>query len=243
MLSRHHRVHRWAVIACCVTAIYHTPLLAQETPDEGGFVKLFPRDGTPEGWVVRHWADVSQPPVEETAWTVRDGVLHGSPLRGTWLISEKEYADFELKFEFKLDPLGNSGCALRAPDRGDPAFDGLELQMADLRYNESAKPSELTGGLYRAVAPIEQVYRPTEWNEYHIKLVGPQITVVLNGTKILDLDLSTQHERVPRHDGSLAPPLAERPRQGHIGFQELGRGDEQVQIRNARLRVLKEAAP
>jgi hypothetical protein len=239
MMFLSHRAHRWVILTCWMAAIQNVPALAEEASEEG-FVQLFPRDGAPQGWVVRHWSDVSQPPVEETSWTVRDGVLHGSPLRGTWLISEQEYADFELKFEFKLGPLGNSGCALRAPGKGDPAFDGLELQMADLRYNESAKPSELTGGLYRAVAPIEQVYRPTEWNEYHIKLVGPQITVVLNGTKILDLDLSTQQERVPRHDGSLAPPLAERPRRGHIGFQELGRGDDQVQIRNARLRVLEE---
>ena len=45
--------------------------------------------------------------------------------------------------------------ALRAPLKGDPAFDGMELQVADFRYNTRAKDSELTGGIYRAIAPIK----------------------------------------------------------------------------------------
>jgi len=75
--------------------------------------------------------------------------------------SEKEYGDFELQFEFKLGERGNSGCALRAPMFGDPAFDGMELQMADVRYNPAAKESELTGGIYRAIKPTKRVYKPT----------------------------------------------------------------------------------
>ena len=108
--------------------------------------------------------------------------------------------------------------------------------MVDLRYNPQAKPSELTGGLYRAVAPIRQVYRPTEWNAYHVILRGSRVTVDLNKTRILDLDLSRQTDRVSRHDGSQAPALKDRPQGGHIGFQELSRGGDHVQIRNAQIR-------
>ena len=97
-------------------------------------------------------------------WTVKDGVLSSTKQRDVWLISDKEYGDFILEFEIKLGELGNSGVALRAPMFGDPAFDGMEMQVADYRYNTSAKDSELTGGIYRAVAPTKQVYRPTEWN-------------------------------------------------------------------------------
>ena len=50
-------------------------------------------------------------------WTVKDGVLLGGEPRGTWLMSEKEFGDFELQFEFKLGPLGNSGLALRTHER------------------------------------------------------------------------------------------------------------------------------
>ena len=158
------------------------------------FVDLFPQDGKPTGWNVRLWSDVSKPGPEgaESSWQVEGGVLHGGEPRGTWLMSERAYADFDLQFEFKLGPRGNSGCALRSPLRGDPAFDALELQMADFRYNEAAKPSELTGGLYRALAPTKQVYKPEEWNRYEISLRGQQVVVLLNGEKILDHNLAEQ---------------------------------------------------
>jgi len=192
----------------------------------------------PEGWVVRRWDDVSKPADGGVVWKVEGGVLHGSNPRGTWLMSEKEYSDFVLEFEFKLGEMGNSGCALHAPMHGDPAFDGMEVQMADFRYNPQAKDSELTGGLYRAVAPTKQVYRPTEWNRYQITLKGSHLKVVLNGETIQDINLEEQNQTVKRHDGSDAPQIKDRPKRGHIGFQELSRGDTHVQIRNARIQVL-----
>jgi hypothetical protein len=122
---------------------------------------------------------------------------------------------------------------------GDPAFDGIELQIADVRYNPSAKDSELTGGLYRAVAPRKQVYKPTKWNRYEITLKSSRLRVLLNGELIQRLDLNEQTQAVKRHDGTDAPPLKDRPRRGHIGFQELSRGGERVQIRNARIKILQ----
>jgi len=211
--------------------------IAADKPEQG-FVALFPEDGAPKGWLVRRWDDLRKPADPGVGWTVKGGVLHGSQSRGTWLVSEKVYGDFTLRYEFKLGPLGNSGCALRAPLYGDPAFDGMELQMADLRYNPQAKDSELTGGLYRAVAPRKQVYKPTEWNRVEITLIGSRLKATLNGELIHDLDLGKQQQKVKRHDGSLAPPIKDRPRRGHIGFQELSRGDDRVQIRNARIKVL-----
>lgn len=205
---------------------------------EAEWQPLFPTRGVPPGWVVRAWNDVSRPAEGHPVWRVEQGVLLGGEPRGSWLLSEREYGDFILEFEFKLGERGNSGLALRAPLRGDPAFEGLELQMADLRYNPEAKPEELTGALYRAVAPRRQVYRPGEWNKYEIACVGPELKVVLNGELILDLDLRQQTHRPKRHDGSEAPPLKDRPRRGHLGFQELSRDGSHVQIRNARIKVL-----
>jgi hypothetical protein len=153
-------------------------------------------------------------------------------------MSEREYGDFELEFDFRLGPQGNSGLALRAPLDGDPAFDGLELQMADIRYNRQAKDSELTGGVYRAVAPRRQAYKAEEWNRYEISRVGARLRVRLNGELIQDLDLEEPAATVKRHDGSDAPPVNRRPRRGHIGFQELSRGEGHVQIRDGRIKVL-----
>jgi hypothetical protein len=205
--------------------------------DLEGFTLLFPEDGIPKGWIVTVWNDLSKP-ATNIVWRVENGVLHGSKERGSWLISEREYGDFILEFEFKLGELGNSGCALRAPMKGDPAFEGMELQMADYRYNTAAKDSELTGGIYRAIAPKKQVYKPTEWNKYHIELIGNHLKVILNDEVIHDLDLSKQDQVVKRHDGTIAPPVKDRPKRGHIGFQELSRDNSRVQIRNARIKVL-----
>jgi len=202
------------------------------------FVPLFPQDGVPQGWIVRAWNDVRNPADGNPVWKVENGVLTGGEPRGCWLLSEQEYGDFVLEFEFKLGERGNSGCALRAPLYGDPAFDGLELQMADFRYNPEAKDSELTGGLYRAVAPKKQVYRPTEWNRYRIECRGTRVKVELNAEPILDVNLDEQTTTVKRHDGTDAPPLKDRPRRGHIGFQELSRDGSHVEIRNAGIRVL-----
>lgn len=225
--------------ALAITPFVFIPLLAAAQDKEGdGFEPLFAKDGPPAGFVVRHWADVSQPPQDAAAWEVKDGVLTSVGARGCWLMSEKEYGDFVLEYEFKLGPRGNSGCALRAPLKGDPAFDGMEMQMADFRYNEQAKDSELTGGIYRAAAPKQQVYKPEQWNSVRITAAGSRLTVELNGEKIQDLDLGQFDRAVARHDGSPAPALKDRPRLGHIGFQELSRGDSHVLIRQARIKEL-----
>ncbi len=202
---------------------------------EEGFVNLFPRDGAPEGWSVREWNDLSK--VKEAAWTVKDGVLKSDLRRDAWLISDQEYGDFILEFEIKLGELGNSGVALRAPLRGDPAFDGMEMQVADYRYNTAAKDSELTGGIYRAIAPTKQVYRPTQWNTFRIELQGDRLKVTANGEVIQDVDLSQQEQAVKRHDGSAAAPIKDRPRRGHIGFQYLSRDGVPVEIRGARIKA------
>ncbi len=229
-----HPWHRLMAIMLCLLV----PGLGQDALEESGFTPLFAKDGAPAGFVVRDWADVSKPAPEGAAWEVKDGVLHSTGSRGCWLLSEKEYGDFILEYEFKLGPRGNSGCALRAPAQGDPAFDGLELQMADLRYNPEAKPSELTGGFYRAAAPTEQVYRPEEWNTARIELRGSKAKVTLNGKLVQDIDFDTFTEPVKRHNGEDAPPLKERPRRGRLGFQELSRDHGHVLIRHARIKDL-----
>lgn len=203
-----------------------------------GWTPLFTTDGPPAGWRVVEWNDLTKPAAAGTAWTVRDGVLRPSRQRGTWLISELEYENFVLEFEIKLTAHGNSGLALRAPLFGDPAFDGMELQFADVRYNPEAKDSELTGGIYRAIAPTRQVYKPTEWNACRVELVGSRLKVTLNGELIQDVDLGRFGENVKRHDGSDAPPIKDRPRKGHIGFQHLSRDNEPVEIRGVRLQEL-----
>ena len=113
--------------------------------------------------------------------------------------------------------------------------------MCDARYNNPPDgPDKLTGSLYKALAPKKQVYKPTEWNHYVITCQGSKLKVVLNDEVIQDVDLSEYDKPVERHDGTPAPPLKDRPRKGHIGFQELSRGGGHVEIRNAKIKVLDE---
>ncbi|MBX9788947.1 MAG: DUF1080 domain-containing protein [Pirellulales bacterium] len=208
---------------------------------ESQWIELFAGDEPTKGWVVTEWSDLKKPAPQQARWEFVDDTLLGSVPRGTWLVSEAEYGDFELEFEWRLGPRGNGGVALRSPMRGDPAFDGLELQMVDPRYfpaDQAPKPSELTGSFYRAAAPRVQVFKPEDWNLYEIVCRGPGIKVVLNGELIQDLNLDEQIARPLRHDGSEAPTLKDRPRRGHIGFQELSRGGGRVEIRRARIRTL-----
>lgn len=226
------RCHWWLVLVLALHAN------AGRAADEG-LVPLFPKDGVPAGWTVRAWNDLAKPVPADNQWSVKDGVLQPGRQRGTWLVSEREYGDFILEFEIKLTEKGNSGVALRAPMKGDPAFDGLEMQVADFRYNTQAKPSELTGGIYRAIAPTKQVYRPTEWNRCRIELKGTKLKVTINDELVQDVDLVTFTETVKRHDGSDAPPIKDRPLRGHIGFQHLSRENAPIQIRGARIKELK----
>lgn len=223
------------MLACLLTA-------AACAAAEPAFQPLFPKDGPPPGWVIKHWADVANPAQGAPAWTVKDGVLTSAGDRGCWFISEADYGDFELEYEFRLGPRGNSGLALRAPAKGDPAFDGMEMQMADFRYNPAAKPSELTGGIYRAIAPSAQVYQPEQWNKVTVSLIGAKLKIVMNDKVIHDTDLATHAEEVLRHDGKPAPTIKDRPRRGHLGFQNLSRDNGQVEIRNARIRSLAMSA-
>jgi hypothetical protein len=211
-------------------------------PKRAAAQPLFPDKGAPKGWSVRAWDDVSKPGPEGAKWMVdEDGVLHGSEPRGTWLVSDRDYGDFILEYDFKLGERGNSGCGVRFPPRGDPAFDGLEIQMNDERYNNGQDaPNQLTGSFYKAIAPKKQVYKPMEWNHYVMSFKGPQVKIELNGEVIQDVNLDEHNTPVKRHDNTDAPPLKDRPRRGRIGFQELSRGGAHALIRNAKITILGE---
>lgn len=216
------------------------------------FRLLFPVEGpVTKGWTVRTWADIKDAPRFETVWEVRDGILHGgrSPTGrwvGTWLFSEEEYGNFVLEVDFKFrngGAQGNGGVGLRvAPLAGRPSYDGIELQITDPRYEFSlyreGGSNQLTGAIYKALAPLKQVYNPGEWNSYRIDARGAHLKVWLNDILIQDVDLDRENARIQKDDGGEALPLSKRPRRGRIGFQDLSNPGEQLLFRNARIAVL-----
>jgi hypothetical protein len=216
------------------------------------FRMLFPVDGpVTSGWTVRTWGNIKDAPRFETIWKVEDGILYGgkSPTGrwvGTWLFSEEEYGDFVLECDFKFrngGAQGNGGIGLRvSPLVGRPSYDAIELQITDPRYEFSlyreGTSDQLTGSIYKALAPIKQVYNAGEWNSYRIDARGSLLKVWLNDVLIQDVDLETLVKPVATHEGGVAVPVAKRPRRGRIGFQDLSNPGEQLLFRNARIAVL-----
>ncbi len=141
----------------------------------------------------------------------------------------------------KLSALGNSGVALCAPLHGDPAYMGMELQIVDPRYYEGhGAPEQLCGAIYRAIAPKKLVFKAEDWNKYEITCRGPHIKVILNGELVQDFNLDEQTQALHRDDPKVSsPPLKDRPRKGHIGFQDLCRDEGRTQIRNVVIRELE----
>jgi len=150
------------------------------------------------------------------SWKAEDGLLSTAG-GGGWLMTEKEYGDFELRLEFKLPKMGNSGVALRAPLMGDPAYTGMEIQVLDDANYKNLKPTQYTGSIYDVVAAGKSANKPAgEWNTMVIVARGPKVAVTVNGTALVDAnldDLKADHAK--RHPGLLRA-------RGHLGLQAHG---------------------
>jgi hypothetical protein len=109
-------------------------------------------------------------------WKVEGGVLVNGGV-GTDLVTAETFSDFRLEAEYTYPANSNSGIYLRGR---------YEFQILD-DYESGANGVGNSGAIYGFLAPTENVIRrPNEWNEVRIDLVGRWITVVLNGTTILD---------------------------------------------------------
>ncbi|MDA1067848.1 MAG: DUF1080 domain-containing protein [Verrucomicrobia bacterium] len=142
---------------------------------------------------------------------------------GSHIYTNKKYGDFSFRFEFIMEPEGNNGLAIRYPGEGAPAYDGMtELQILDhddKRY-ATIDPRQAHGSAYGMTGAHRGYFRPYgEWNYEEVTVVGSTIRVELNGTVILDTDLSEIHEYMAdrAHPGKLLT-------EGHLGFA--GHGDE-----------------
>ncbi|HKY22767.1 MAG TPA: DUF1080 domain-containing protein [Vicinamibacterales bacterium] len=115
-------------------------------------------------------------------WQLVDGVVHASSGAG-FLVSKDTYTDFELKVEFWSSNGGNSGVYMRCLD-GSKITDKTcyEANIFDKRPDQSGR----TGGIPNYAPPIAIVDAEGKWNTYEITMRGPQIIVVLNGTKTVD---------------------------------------------------------
>lgn len=164
-------------------------------------------------------------------YQIQDGAIVCKPKKGGNIYTKAEYDDFIARLEFKLPPGGNNGLAIRYPGRGDAAYGGMcELQVLDDNY-KGIDPRQAHGSAYGMVAAARGYQRPIgEWNYQEVTIKGSTIKVELNGTVILDCDLS----QVTKYMANSAHPGKERT-SGHFGFA--GHNDP-VAFRNIQIKRL-----
>lgn len=197
------------------------PLLADVEP---GFVSIF------DGKTFDGWRLVNQ---HNTGYGITNGILFCQRNGGGNLFTEKEYEDFVMRFEFRLESGSNNGIGVRAPFEGDAAYVAMELQVLDdtTKKYGPLQPIQMHGSIYGVVAAKTGFQKPLgEWNQQEITAQGRHIKVVLNGTTILDADLNevTDPKVLQAHPGILRD-------RGHIGF--LGH-TEFAEFRNIRIKEL-----
>jgi hypothetical protein len=120
-------------------------------------------------------------------WTVKDGVIFCNGKGGVSLQTVKDYGNFELMVDWKIEKKGDSGLYLR----GQP-----QIQIWDsdnLAEGLKADWGKGSGGLWnnpagdKAKQPLKKADKPVgEWNTFHITVIGDEVTVKLNGEVVVD---------------------------------------------------------
>ncbi len=120
-------------------------------------------------------------------WAVEDGALVYDG-KGTSLQTAKDYGDIELYVDWKIGPKGDSGIYLRAQPQVQ-IWDSDTLTGANLKEDVGTG----SGGLWnnpknsKGQKPLKKADKPVgEWNTFHIIMKGDNVTVFLNGEKVVD---------------------------------------------------------
>lgn len=220
--------HMRSTLLMALTLVVAPAAMRAAGAPEPGFTSLF------DGKTLTGWTVVDK---HGDGYAVKDGMIVCATGGGGKLLTEKEFSDFVLRFEFRMPPEGsNNGLGIRAPLQGDAAYVGIELQILDEKAALAGKwgtlrETQYHGSVYDVIAAKKGAMKPAgTWNEQEVVAQGRRIKVTLNGTVILDADLDTVKDPavLDKHPG-----LARTS--GHIGF--LGHGDY-VEFRNIRIKPL-----
>ena len=210
-----------------------------------------------DGTSLRGWRGLGRDTVPTAHWTVEDGAIKkiasgqvpvqadGQPVGGGDLMTEATFGDFELTWEWRLSPGGNSGVKYNVSERlstsvAPPnAAKGFEYQMIDDdRHPDGRLATHRTADLYDLVAADgrKRVRPAGGWNRSRLVFRGTHGEHWLNGAKVVEYDLGT-----PRMRAALAASkyrgwawFGER-RRGHLVLQD---HNDAVWFRDLKLREL-----
>ncbi|MFN0103414.1 MAG: DUF1080 domain-containing protein [Bryobacteraceae bacterium] len=159
----------------------------------------------------------------DSAFYADDGAIVVSEAANSpvWLRSAKQYENFELHAEFFIKGWIDSGLLLHAPLHGNAQDAGFCIKL--FHKNELPKPEGMGSIFPLVAAKTVNVKSKGEWNEIRVRFDWPHLQVWTNGEVIQDLNVQSN------------PELANRLRQGYIGFQSLS---YPIRFRNIEIREL-----
>lgn len=183
----------------------------------------------------------------EGVWVAEDGVLHltgqpkGSPHVN--IITEAEYDDFDLRFDWKVEAGTNSGVMFHVGEGPkQPYLTGPEYQVLDNFGFRSGKgepvgPKEHSGSNYAIEPAVSDETKPIgEWNEGRIVVQGNHVEYWLNGVKTAYYEMHSEkwNEQVANVKFSKWKDFATLGK-GHISLQDHG---HRVWFRNLKIKEL-----
>ena len=199
-----------------------------------GWVLLF--NGTDlTGWRAYQNKDID-------CWDIQDGAIHCKDTTATKrgdIVSTEKYDNYELAFDWKISPGGNSGVIYRASEDNDaPYLSGPEYQVIDNDgYKGGLTELQKAAANYDMHAVTEKVLKPVgEWNSGKIVVNGNHCEHWLNGVKVVDYDFQSDDWKA-RKSKSKWKDVAPygMTTKGHIDLQDHG---HEVWYRNIMIKAL-----
>jgi hypothetical protein len=172
-------------------------------------------------------------------WAAVDGALTRVS-ESADIVTIGTFKDFEMKFEWKISPGGNSGVLYRAalglPEiyHGAPEYQILD----DTKHPDGQSPLTSAGADYALYPAPRGVVKPVgEWNTGRIVANGNHVEHWLNGQKVADLEMWSDDwkDRVAKSKFAEWPEYGKAV-EGHIGLQEHGGW---VAYRNIKIRDVR----
>jgi len=176
-------------------------------------------------------------PAPDAGWTATDGLLGPDPKTSRDIMTKETFDDFELVFDWKISPKGNSGVMFHVTEDGTQTYQsGPEYQVVDNARGEPV--AEQAGALYGLYAPTTDATKPVgEFNHSRLVLKGGKGEHWLNGVKVAAYDLnSAEFKAKVAATKFKAWPQFAASKSGHIALQNHG---DHVWYRNIKIRPLK----
>ena len=156
-------------------------------------------------------------------WIIEDNVMSRSAGGSIW--SKERFGNFELALDFKVSTDCNSGIFFRTGSLSDPVQTGIEMQVLDSAGKPNPDKHDC-GAMYDLLEPSTNAMKSAgEWNHVTITCNDNTIAVVMNGTKVIDMDVdqwTTPNKNPDGTENKFKTALKDFPREGHIGFQDHG---------------------